>query len=206
VNVENADLQRRLHRAVRALDDFPQPPGWNHSEIQDILSGTQLRTAAVLVGLVQRDDGLAVLLTQRNEHLTQHGGQISFPGGAAESSDVDAIATALRETREEIGVGVESITPFGYLDCFETVSGFSVTPVVAEIASSYVAAPDAREVAAVFEVPLAFFMDENNLRRRRMEYRGRPRDIFEFHFGEKNIWGATAAMLLSLVRRLEAVT
>jgi 8-oxo-dGTP pyrophosphatase MutT (NUDIX family) len=158
------------------------------------------------VGLVERDTGFAVLLTQRNEHLTQHAGQISFPGGATETFDADAIATALRETREEIGVGVESITAFGYLDCFETVSGFSVTPVVAEVASSYIAMPDPREVAAVFEVPLAFFMDENNLRRRRMEYRGRPRDIFEFHFGEKNIWGATAAMLLSLVRRLEAVT
>jgi 8-oxo-dGTP pyrophosphatase MutT (NUDIX family) len=205
VNVENAQLHRRLLRAVRPLDDLPQPPGWNRSEIHDILPATPLRAAAVLVGLVERDAGFAVLLTQRNEHLTQHAGQISFPGGATETYDVDAIATALRETREEIGVGAESIMAFGYLDCFETVSGFSVTPVVAEIASSYIAVPDPREVAAVFEVPLAFFMDENNLRRRRMEYRGRPRDIFEFHFGEKNIWGATAAMLLSLVRRLEAV-
>lgn len=206
MNMEKAELHRRLHRAVRPLDDVPKPPGWNHGELQDILSATPLRTAAVLVGLIERNGGLAVLFTQRTEHLTQHAGQISFPGGAVESNDADAIATALRETREEIGVGAGSITPLGYLDCFDTVSGFSVTPVVAEIASSYIAMPDPREVAAVFEVPLAFFMDENNLRRRRIEYRGRPRDIFEFHFGEKNIWGATAAMLLSLVRRLEAVT
>ena len=206
MNTQNADLRQRLHRAVRPLDDLPKPPGWNHGEIHDILGATPLRTAAVLVGLVERVDGLAVLFTQRTEQLTQHAGQISFPGGAAEPGDVDAIATALRETREEIGVGVESITPFGYLDCFETVSGFIVTPVVAEIVSSYIGTPEPREVAAIFEVPLAFFTDEKNLRRRRMEYRGRTRDIFEFHFGEKNIWGATAAMLLSLVRRLEAVT
>ena len=205
MNTGIVELRRRLHRAVRPLDDLPKPPGWNHSEIQDILCATPLRTASVLVGLVERNVGLAVLFTQRNEQLTQHAGQISFPGGAAESGDADAMATALRETREEINVGAELITPFGYLDCFETVSGFSVTPIVAEIASSYIGTPEPREVAAIFEVPLAFFMDENNLRRRRMEYRGRPRDIFEFHFGEKNIWGATAAMLLSLVRRLEAV-
>jgi len=200
----SAELRARLHRAVRPLDDLPKPPGWNHVEVEDILP-SPLRAAAVLVGIVDRDDGLAILLTQRTEHLTQHAGQISFPGGACDAGDRDAIATALRETREEIGVGAESIRPFGYLDCFETVSGFSVIPVVAHIVSSYVATPEPREVAAVFEVPLAFFMDENNLRRRRMDYRGRPRDILEFHFGEKYIWGATAAMLLSLVRRLEAV-
>ena len=201
----SAELRRRLHRAVRSLDDLPKPPGWNHVEVRDILPASPLRAAAVLVGIVERDSGLTILLTQRTEQLTQHAGQISFPGGATEADDRDAIATALRETREEIGVGAESITPFGYLDCFETVSGFSVIPIVAEIAPSYIATPEPREVAAVFEVPLAFFMDENNLRRRRMEYRGRPRDILEFHFGEKNIWGATAAMLLSLVRRLEAI-
>jgi 8-oxo-dGTP pyrophosphatase MutT (NUDIX family) len=206
MNAASAELHRRLQRAVRPLDDVPQPPGWNHVEVEDILPSPSLRAASVLVGIVDRRDGLAVLLTHRTEHLTQHAGQISFPGGASEVDDHDAIATALRETREEIGVGAESITPFGYLDCFETVSGFSVTPVVAKIASSYLAMPDPREVAGVFEVPLAFFMDENNLRRRRMEYRGRPRDILEFHFGERNIWGATAAMMLSLVRRLEAIT
>ena len=205
MNVDTAELHRRLHRAVRPLDDLPQPPGWNHREVEDILPTATLRTAAVLVGIVERDGGLNVLLTQRTEQLTQHAGQVSFPGGAADPDDSGAIATALRETHEEIGVGAESIRPFGFLDCFETVSGFSVIPVVADVAASYVATPEPREVAAVFEVPLAFFMDENNLRRRLMEYRGRPRDILEFHFGEKNIWGATAAMLLSLVRRMEAV-
>lgn len=199
-------MHRRLHRAVRPLNDPPQPPGWNHRELHDILPETPLRSAAVLVGIIERDDGPAVLLTQRTEHLTNHGGQISFPGGSAEADDIDPIATALRETREEVGIGAESITPFGYLDGLDTVSGFNVTPVVADIDSAFVVTPDPREVAAVFEVPLAFFVDPANLRFRRMDYRGRPRDIVEFHFGEKNIWGATAAILLSLVRRMEAVT
>lgn len=200
------ELHRRLHVAVRPLSDPPQPPGWNHRELHDILPDVPLRAAAVLVGVVERDAGLTVLLTQRTEHLTQHAGQISFPGGSAEADDIDPIATALRETREEVGIGAESIRPFGYLDGLDTVSGFNVTPVVAEIDPAYVATPDPREVASVFEVPLAFFADPANVRFRRMEYRGRARDIIEFHFGDRNIWGATAAMLLSLVRRMEAVT
>jgi 8-oxo-dGTP pyrophosphatase MutT (NUDIX family) len=204
--VTREELHRRLHQAVRPLNDPPQPPGWNHRELHDILPDVPLRPAAVLVGIVERNDGPAVLLTQRTEHLTNHAGQISFPGGSAELDDVDSIATALRETREEVGIGAESISPFGYLDGLDTVSGFHVTPVVADIDAAFVATPDPREVAAVFEVPLAFFIDPANLRFRRMEYRGRPRDIVEFHFGDRNIWGATAAMLLSLVRRMEAVT
>jgi len=204
--VTREELHRRLRHAVRPLSDPPQPPGWNHVELHDILPAVPLRSAAVLVGIVERNDGPSVLLTQRTEHLTNHAGQISFPGGSAEHDDVDSIATALRETREEVGIGAESITPFGYLDGLDTVSGFNVTPVVADIDPTFIAMPDPREVAAVFEVPLAFFVDPANLRFRRMEYRGRPRDIVEFHFGDRNIWGATAAMLLSLVRRMEAVT
>jgi 8-oxo-dGTP pyrophosphatase MutT (NUDIX family) len=204
--VTREELHRRLHQAVRPLNDPPQPPGWNHRELRDILPDVPLRSAAVLVGIVERDDGPAVLLTQRTEHLTNHAGQISFPGGSAEVDDIDSIATALRETREEVGIGADSITPFGYLDGLDTVSGFNVTPVVADIDPAFIATPDPREVAAIFEVPLAFFADPANLRFRRMEYRGRPRDIVEFHFGDRNIWGATAAMLLSLVRRMEAVT
>jgi 8-oxo-dGTP pyrophosphatase MutT (NUDIX family) len=204
--VTREELHRRLHHAVRPLSDPPQPPGWNHRELHDILPDAPLRSAAVLVGIVERNEGPAVLLTQRTEHLANHAGQISFPGGSAEAGDADAIATALRETREEVGIGAESITPFGYLDGLDTVSGFNVTPVVADIVPGYVATINPGEVAAAFEVPLAFFADPSNLRFRRMEYRGRQRDIVEFHFGERNIWGATAAMLLSLVRRMEAVT
>jgi len=199
-------LAERVRRAVRGLDDPPSSPGWNHAEIADLLGEVPLKLAAVLVGIVERPQGLSILLTQRTEQLAKHAGQISFPGGAIEPDDASAVAAALRETHEEVGIATHLVQPFGYLDCFETVSGFSVTPVVAEIDAGYVALPDPREVADTFEVPLAFFLDPVNLRRRRVSYGGRPRDILEFPYGGRNIWGATAAMLLSLVRRLEAAT
>ena len=170
-----------------------------------MLGAAPRRAAAVLVPIITRAKGLSVLFTQRTEHLAQHAGQISFPGGGVEAADHDAVAAALRETQEEVGIAPALVQPFGYLDCFETISGYCVTPVVADVDPAYQAVPDPHEVAAVFEVPLVFFLDPANLRRRGIDYRGRPREIFEFLYNGKNIWGATAAMLLSLVRRMEAV-
>jgi 8-oxo-dGTP pyrophosphatase MutT (NUDIX family) len=193
----------QVRAAVRSLDNPPSPPGWNHEELRDLISEVPLAAAAVLVPLVERPDGLSVLLTVRNEHLSNHAGQVSFPGGRVDRTDRDAIAAAVRETHEEIGIPSALVQPFGYLDCFDTVSGFCVTPVVASIDSNYVATPDAREVAAVFEVPLAFFLDRANLHRRQIQYRGRPRDICEFHYAGQHIWGATAAMLMNLLGKME---
>ncbi len=206
MSVAAGSVSQRLHRAVRALQDPPSAPGWNHNELRDLLGSDVRRPAAVLVPIIARDAGLTVLFTQRTEHLKQHAGQISFPGGAVEPADRDAIITALRETQEEVGIAPALIRPFGYLDCFETISGYCVTPVVADVDPAFRVVPDPSEVAAVFEVPLAFFLDPVSLRQRRVVYRDRPRDIFEFVYDGRNIWGATAAMLLSLVRRLEAVT
>ncbi|MDR3388362.1 MAG: CoA pyrophosphatase [Rudaea sp.] len=198
-------VSQRLHRAVRAIGDPPSAPGWNHSELHDLLDTTALRPASVLVAIVERADGPSALFTQRTDHLAQHAGQVSFPGGGVDPGDRDAVATALRETHEEVGIDRSKIHPFGYLDCLETVSGFCVTPVVADLDADYSATPNPAEVAAVFEVPLAFFIDPANLRRRRIDYRGRPREIFEFSYAGRIIWGATAAMLLSLVRRMDAL-
>jgi 8-oxo-dGTP pyrophosphatase MutT (NUDIX family) len=206
VNTGGTALALRLRRAVRPLDDPPSAPGWNHVELSDLLGATPRRAAAVLVPIVTRADGLSILFTRRTEHLAQHAGQISFPGGGVDPGDRDAVATALRETQEEVGIDPVQVRPFGYLDCLETVSGFCVTPVVAELDANYRATPNPQEVAEVFEVPLVFFLDPTNLRRRRVDYRGRPRDIFEFLHDGKNIWGVTAAILVSLVRRMEAVT
>jgi 8-oxo-dGTP pyrophosphatase MutT (NUDIX family) len=206
VNTAGAALALRLRRAVRPLDDPPSAPGWNHAELVDLLGAAPRRAAAVLVPIVARADGLSILFTRRTEQLAQHAGQISFPGGGVDAGDHDAVATALRETQEEVGIDPAQMRPFGYLDCLETVSGFCVTPVVADLDANYRALPNPHEVAEVFEVPLAFFLDPASLRRRRVDYRGRPRDIFEFLHGDKNIWGVTAAILLSLVRRMEAVT
>lgn len=201
----NELLEQRLLRAVRALDDPPGSRGWNHEDLEDILDSRERAAAAVLVPIVARSDGLSILLTRRTEHLSAHGGQVSFPGGRMETGDVDAIAAALRETREEVGIGAELLRPFGYLDSLETVSGFWVTPVVAWLDAGYHAQPDPNEVAHVFEVPLDFFLAAGNLRQLRLSFRGRPREVFEFTHATERIWGATAAMLLNLVRRLEAV-
>lgn len=196
-------LRERLPRAVRALDDPPALRGWNRDELSDLLP-RKGAAAAVLVPIVDRADALSVLLTRRTEGLAQHGGQVSFPGGRVEPDDADAVAAALRETREEIGIDTPLLQPFGFLDCLETVSGFCVTPVVAWVDAGYRATPDPREVAEVFEVPLALFLAPENLRRQQVEYRGRPREILEFAHAGPRIWGATAMMLLNLVKRLEA--
>ena len=201
-----AELLVRLRKAVRPLDDPPDGPGWNHAEISDVLGDAARRPAAVLVPIIPRPGGPTVLFTQRTAQLTQHAGQVSFPGGAIEPGDRDAVAAALRETYEEVGISTELMQPFGFLDRFETISGYNVTPVVAELDVNYRALPDPREVAEVFEVPFEFFLQPHNLTRRRIDWRGRPREIFDFPYNGRNIWGATAAMLLSLVRRLEATT
>jgi 8-oxo-dGTP pyrophosphatase MutT (NUDIX family) len=197
-------LLRRLPRAVRALDDPPGAQGWNHDDLADLLSSPDRAIAAVLVPVVHRPDALSVLLTLRTDDLSQHAGQVSFPGGRMEADDADVIATALRETREEVGIDSALLQPFGYLDSLETISGFSVTPVVAWLDPGYLARPDPREVAQVFEVPLAFFLVPQNLRRVRMEYRGRKREVIEFAREGPRIWGATAMMLRNLVERLQA--
>ena len=201
-------LLQRLPRAVRALDDPPSARGSpDHSDLNDLLPPeTDRAAAAVLVPIINRGGVLSVLLTRRTDHLAQHAGQVSFPGGRSEAGDANAIATALRETHEEIGIAPALIDPFGYLDILETVSGYCVTPVVAWLDAGYRARPDPREVAEIFEVSLDFFLVPENLRRLRVEYRGRPREILEFAYSGPRIWGATATMLANLVRRLETTT
>jgi 8-oxo-dGTP pyrophosphatase MutT (NUDIX family) len=194
-------LADRLRRAVRPLDDPPHPDG--DSAPDDDLFDGERATAAVLVPIVCRES-LSILLTRRTDHLARHAGQVSFPGGRSEPDDVDAIATALRETREETGIAPQLLEPFGFLDGLDTVSGYCVTPVVAWLDPGYRAQPDPHEVAEVFEVPLAVFLAPENLRRLRVEYRGKPREILEFAHSGPRIWGATATMLFNLVRRLEA--
>ncbi|MGH8122003.1 MAG: CoA pyrophosphatase [Rudaea sp.] len=198
-------LRERVLRSVRALDDVPAAPGWNHAELSDLLGPGPRRTAAVLVAMIERNDGLHVLFTRRNEQLSQHAGQVSFPGGVVEPGDADALAAALRETHEEIGIDAKLIEPIGYLDAFETISSYCITPVVAWLDPDYRATPDPREVAQVFEVPLGFFIEPVNRHTLRMDYRGRVREIYEFVYAGERIWGATAAMLLNLIQRMESV-
>lgn len=194
----------RVLAALHPLHAPPRSPGWNHAQLRDLIEGVELRPAAVLLGL-REDAHDSVLLTRRTDTLSQHAGQVAFPGGATDPEDAgDPVTTALRESREEIGLAPDAVTPMGFLDRFETVSGFSVTPVVARIhADAPPLRVDPSEVAAVFEVPLAFFMEPDNARRYVMHYRGHRREMIEFHYGGHRIWGATAAMICNLLERME---
>lgn len=190
-----------LLAALLPLSAPPAAPGWNHADMTALIGHAERRPAAVLVGLREGVQPRLVL-TVRTDHLPTHAGQVAFPGGRRDAGDSDAIATALRESHEEIGLDPALVTPVGYLDCFETISGYCITPVVARVAAHAQLYPAPDEVAEVFEVPLAFFLDPANLRRYTMEFRGQRRPMVEFVHGGHRIWGATAAMLFNLLQRM----
>jgi 8-oxo-dGTP pyrophosphatase MutT (NUDIX family) len=164
--------------------------------------------ASVLVPLVERDRGLGVLLTRRTDHLRAHAGQISFPGGRREPDDADAVAAALREAEEEVGLSASDVEVVGTLPPYTTVTAFEVTPVVALVRPDLRLAPDPHEVAEVFEVPLAFLMTPAHHRRHEVEIGGVRRHFLSMPWHAPNaaepyfIWGATAAMLRNLYRFL----
>lgn len=162
--------------------------------------------AAVLVPLVQRESGLQLLLTRRTDHLRDHAGQISFPGGRVEPEDDGPVATALRETEEEIGLGRQHIEVIGQLPVYSTVTAFQVTPVVAVVTPGFTLRLDEFEVAEAFEVPLAFLMDPAHHRHHRFEFAGAERRFLSMPWPgpqrEYFIWGATAAMLRNFYRLL----
>jgi 8-oxo-dGTP pyrophosphatase MutT (NUDIX family) len=161
-----------------------------------------LRPAAVLVPVVARPESLTVLLTRRTEHLHHHPGQISFPGGRVEESDVTPVMTALRETEEEIGLDPDRVELLGELPEYFTGTGFRVTPVVGLVHPPFDLKLDAFEVAEAFEVPLAFLLDPANHKRHRAEHGGRMREYHAMPWHGYHIWGATAGMLVSLYRLL----
>jgi predicted Fe-S protein YdhL (DUF1289 family)/8-oxo-dGTP pyrophosphatase MutT (NUDIX family) len=198
---EHAALERALH----PLDAIPASQGWNNDELDGLLVGRPVAAAAVLAGLVPRSEGTTVLLTRRHDGLRNHGGQVSFPGGRVDAGDVDAVAAALRESDEEIALKRAQVQPIGLLDTLATVSGFLVTPVVAVVDPAFVPVPNPGEVAEVFEVPLDYLMAPRNLRSVELEFKGRQRTVLEYDWAEQRIWGATAAILYNLRRRLEAV-
>jgi 8-oxo-dGTP pyrophosphatase MutT (NUDIX family) len=192
---------------------FAAPPDWRPEVLAEkSFTGRGPTAASVLVPLVLRDT-LTVLLTQRTEHLSDHPGQISFPGGRVEPSDRDATATALREAHEEIGLAASHVDVLGQLPIYTTGTGFIVTPVVALVQPGFALQPDPNEVAEVFEVPLAYLMDPGNHRRHKVDFAGAKREFFsmpwEGHGADGQprryfIWGATATMLRNLYRFFSA--
>lgn len=160
--------------------------------------------AAVLVPLVERAEGLTVLLTQRAATLKDHAGQISFPGGRIEPSDVDGWHAALREAHEEIGLPESFVEFAGYLPDHWVGTGFRVTPVVGFVTPGYELRIATAEVHDVFEVPLEFILDGANHQSRMREMAGVMMKVYDIPYGERNIWGATAGMLMTLRRLLKA--
>ena len=203
----------RLAQTEQALRQrFAKPPVWQPElRGEPAFVERPVAEAAVLLPLVQRAGGLTVLLTQRSAQLSSHSGQVAFPGGRTDPEDRDAIATALREAWEEVGLAPQRAQVLGSLPVYTTGSAFNVPPVVALVPPQPLK-PNPQEVAQVFEVPLAFILDPANHQRHRMFWQGREREWFAMPYkdphdplgAEHFIWGATAGMLRNFYRFMAA--
>lgn len=191
-------------RFAQRLVWSPEPSDAHRREVEDP------RAAAVLMPLVVREERLTVLLTQRADHLSDHAGQISFPGGRREPDDENAVATALREAREEVSLASERVEILGALPDYLTGTGFRVTPVVGLVHPPFAVRADTLEVAEIFEVPLDYLMDPAHHEVRLLRWEGGERRFFAMPYprhgtgGHYFIWGATAGMLRNFYRFLIA--
>src|SRR5687768_11283232 len=169
--------------------------------MEKIASIRPIRPAAVLVPIIAREQPM-VLLTMRAAHLRDHSGQVSFPGGKIDSVDDSPATAALREAEEEIGLSRSAAKPIGYLDLYMTTLGFRIVPVIAQLETNFQLALNKAEVDEVFEVPLAFVMDQANHQRHSREWQGMTRYYYAIPYGERYIWGVTAGILRNLYDRL----
>ena len=178
-----------LARGGDASSDFDLNPDVS------LAAGRRLRPAAVLAPIIAGQGGYDLILTKRSSALKHHPGRIAFPGGKQDEGDVDLIATALREAREEIGLPLEHVEVLGTFAPHETVTSFTVTPVVALITHEFQAVPEAGEVAEVFRVPLSHVLNASNYVVQSRRWRGHQRSYFAVPYGPYYIWGATARIL-----------
>ena len=171
--------------------------------VGDLVEGSpdEAQQAAVLVAITDRQEP-GVILTVRREHMRTHAGQVSFPGGRLDPGE-DAVAAALREAEEEIGLPPGQVGIWGAADPYRTVTGFAVTPVLGLVPPDLPLAPHEHEVADWFEAPLSFLLDPANQQRMTAEFQGRARNYYQIDWQGRRIWGATAAMLVNLSRRLD---
>jgi 8-oxo-dGTP pyrophosphatase MutT (NUDIX family) len=188
--------------AVSPLESGVQPLSVNGFRPPGAKPYRPARTAAVLVPLLDLDEP-QVVFTRRAEHLSQHPGQVSFPGGAAEDHDDSAVQTAMREAFEEIGLPPERTRPIGFLDRMDTISDYRVLPVVAFVQWPVVWEIDSSEVAEVFTVPLAYALNRDHYTSRTFKRDGQQGVLWSLKWEQHDIWGATAAMLLNLASRIE---
>nr|VFK38474.1 MAG: 8-oxo-dGTP pyrophosphatase MutT, NUDIX family [Candidatus Kentron sp. TC]VFK53310.1 MAG: 8-oxo-dGTP pyrophosphatase MutT, NUDIX family [Candidatus Kentron sp. TC] len=207
-------LRDQIIRSIRKLDD---PPGaadiqprptigdFDLGATRKAVSNAPLTPAAVLVPIVEYPHEPCVLLTKRTSHLHDHPGQISFPGGRTEEADDGPVATALRETEEEIDLEPSSIEVIGFLDNYETATRYLVTPVVGLITPGFQLNPDRFEVAGIFEMPLSFLLDPANHRIQSLTSEGVRYGFYVLEYEGHFIWGATAGMLMNLYRRIAGV-
>jgi 8-oxo-dGTP pyrophosphatase MutT (NUDIX family) len=196
------EIVQRVGERSRLLSSgmpVSKPPLGSDFSLNGVIpTPTSFRPAAVLVPLVRREPGITVLLTQRTEDMPSHAGQIAFPGGRKQQEDVDAKATALRETEEEVGLSRTFVQVIGAVDPYRTGTGYEITPVVGIVTPGFTIHADPREVADVFEVPLSHFLDAQNHRIDSRIFQGRERRFYAMPYGDRYIWGATAGMLKNL--------
>ena len=200
-----AVIEERLRDTTPGGDPFrPHLAGREAEDLQALrdLLPSELSRAAVLVPIVERDEGLTILLTRRASHLKHHAGQVSFPGGRIELGDAGPWEAALREAEEEIGLPREHVRLAGYLGDHFVITGYVVTPVVGFVRPGFTLRLDVTEVEEAFEVPLSFVLDPANHLPRERHFAGRVFTGYDIPYQGHNIWGATAVMLMSLYRLL----
>jgi 8-oxo-dGTP pyrophosphatase MutT (NUDIX family) len=189
-------LADRLRSALATACILPPLAG----DMPEERTGASVR-AAVLIGITDRAEP-GVILTVRREHMRTHAGQVAFPGGRIDPGE-DAIGAALREAWEELGLDPEAAEVVGELDTYQTVTSYLVTPVLAVVRPDQPLKPHEHEVADWFEAPLSFLLDPGNQRRKSALFQGRERHYYEIMWNDRRIWGATAAMIVNLGRRLQ---
>lgn len=189
-------IKRGFNRVESFLENLKASLG---RRSRRILHQESLRSAAVLVPFFQKEGEPFLLLTRRSGKIQRHPGEIAFPGGRREARDADLFETALRETREEIGLDSAAVRLIGPLDDHETVSGFCVSPFVAVIPHPYPFRLDPTEIDGLIEVPFRFLLDPDRCQRRTILFRGKPRTVISYLYGDNDIWGATAEIIRGLV-------